>query len=181
MEDTVHRRSGPPAGRWLNSWQHRTDNLHDLLFWRIRAKPHVRTRKDDCSFLTDTGVRTHTRKQNRPAQAPSLARSAHKFARSLGSLGALARLGPRARSFVRLARSLGNTIAGPSERASRFTCLGKVWFICLLRLGEGGVRSRHAHTFVPRSSSVAPRAGCERSPPTHIPFINLKAYNGCSS
>ena len=109
LEDTVHRRSGPPAGRWLNSWQHRTDNLHDLLFWRIRAKPHVRTRKDDCSFLTDTGVRTHTRKQNRPAQAPSLARSAHKFdrarsarwARSLGSDRALARsLGSLARLAI---------------------------------------------------------------------------------
>ena len=94
-------------------------------------------------------------------------------ARTLASKTGLHRLPPS------LARHINLTAL--ARLAGRAICLGKVWFICMLRLGEGGVRSRHAHTFVPRSSSVAPRAGCERSPPTHIPFINLKAYNGCSS
>ena len=63
----------------------------------------------------------------------SLARSA----RSLGSLGSL---GPAILSYFRRSESERASPASPaSERASPASeiCRGKVWFICMLRLGEG--------------------------------------------
>ena len=72
-----------------------------------------------------------------PTQASSsvLARTQHTDEPYFAHTYKLARSARSARS----ART-GNTIAGPSERASEFICMVKVWFICMLRLGEDEAR-----------------------------------------
>ena len=73
---------------------------------------YVRRVPAHASALRRTCVRTHAR-----TQAHTRARSDRQFARSL-------------------ARSLAHSLARRSERASEFIS-DKVWFICMLRLGEG--------------------------------------------